>query len=40
MTLLNWQPQYADLKVILQHAWNWHAKEASVHTQQRETVEL
>jgi UDP-glucose 4-epimerase len=22
--LLNWQPQYADLEVILSHAWQWH----------------
>jgi UDP-glucose 4-epimerase len=23
---LNWQPQYADLNLILQHAWAWHQK--------------
>ncbi|NJK41967.1 MAG: UDP-glucose 4-epimerase GalE [Acaryochloridaceae cyanobacterium SU_2_1] len=22
--ILNWQPQYADLEVILTHAWQWH----------------
>jgi len=22
--ILNWQPQYADIKLILQHAWQWH----------------
>jgi UDP-glucose 4-epimerase len=22
--ILNWQPQYADLEVILSHAWQWH----------------
>ncbi len=22
--VLGWQPQYADLKTIVQHAWNWH----------------
>lgn len=25
-TVLGWQPQYADLKEIIQHAWNWHQK--------------
>jgi UDP-glucose 4-epimerase len=25
-TILNWQPKYADLKLILQHAWQWHQK--------------
>ena len=25
-TLLGWQPQYADLDVILQHAWQWHQR--------------
>ena len=24
--ILNWQPQYPDLKNILLHAWNWHQK--------------
>ncbi|MBD2152136.1 UDP-glucose 4-epimerase GalE [Pseudanabaena sp. FACHB-1277] len=24
--ILNWQPQYADLHLILQHAWAWHQK--------------
>ncbi|MFM7886590.1 MAG: UDP-glucose 4-epimerase GalE [Pseudanabaena sp.] len=24
--LLNWQPQYADIKLILQHAWQWHQR--------------
>ncbi len=24
--VLNWQPKYADLKLILQHAWQWHQK--------------
>ena len=24
--ILNWQPKYADLKLILQHAWQWHQK--------------
>jgi UDP-glucose 4-epimerase len=24
--ILNWQPQYADLHLILQHAWQWHQK--------------
>ncbi|OIP77660.1 MAG: UDP-glucose 4-epimerase GalE [Oscillatoriales cyanobacterium CG2_30_44_21] len=24
--ILNWQPKYADLSVILQHAWTWHQK--------------
>jgi UDP-glucose 4-epimerase len=24
--ILNWEPRYADLDVILQHAWNWHLK--------------
>jgi len=24
--ILNWQPQYADLNLILQHAWQWHQK--------------
>jgi UDP-glucose 4-epimerase len=24
--ILGWQPQYADIKVILTHAWNWHQK--------------
>ncbi len=24
--VLGWQPQYADLKTIVQHAWNWHQK--------------
>lgn len=23
-TVLGWQPQYADLETILQHAWHWH----------------
>jgi UDP-glucose 4-epimerase len=22
--LLGWQPEYADLKTILAHAWQWH----------------
>lgn len=22
--ILNWQPQYADLEVIIRHAWQWH----------------
>ena len=21
---LGWQPQFADLRTIVQHAWNWH----------------
>nr|WP_225938535.1 UDP-glucose 4-epimerase GalE [Leptothermofonsia sichuanensis] len=25
-TVLGWNPQYADLNVILTHAWNWHQK--------------
>lgn len=25
-TVLGWQPQYANLKEIIQHAWNWHQK--------------
>ena len=25
-TMLNWQPKYADLNLILQHAWQWHQK--------------
>jgi UDP-glucose 4-epimerase len=25
-TVLGWQPQYADLKQIIQHAWTWHQK--------------
>ncbi len=24
--ILNWQPKYADIKLILQHAWQWHQK--------------
>ena len=24
--ILGWQPQYADIKTILTHAWNWHQK--------------
>ncbi len=24
--ILNWQPKYADLNLILQHAWQWHQK--------------
>lgn len=24
--ILGWKPQYADLKTILSHAWNWHLK--------------
>ncbi|MFM7600072.1 MAG: UDP-glucose 4-epimerase GalE [Pseudanabaena sp.] len=24
--ILNWQPKYADLNLILQHAWQWHLK--------------
>ncbi len=24
--VLGWHPQYADLKVIVEHAWNWHQK--------------
>ncbi|MEP0885311.1 NAD-dependent epimerase/dehydratase family protein, partial [Trichocoleus sp. ST-U3] len=24
--LLGWQPQYADLETILEHAWQWHQK--------------
>jgi UDP-glucose 4-epimerase len=24
--ILNWEPRYADLDVILQHAWHWHLK--------------
>lgn len=24
--VLNWQPQYADLEMILTHAWQWHQK--------------
>jgi UDP-glucose 4-epimerase len=24
--MLGWQPQYADLKAIVEHAWNWHQK--------------
>jgi UDP-glucose 4-epimerase len=24
--VLGWQPQYADLELILQHAWQWHQK--------------
>jgi UDP-glucose 4-epimerase len=27
--ILHWQPQYADLKLILQHAWQWHQKRHS-----------
>ena len=27
--ILNWQPQYADLHLILQHAWAWHQKRHS-----------
>jgi UDP-glucose 4-epimerase len=23
---LGWQPEYADLKTILAHAWQWHQK--------------
>ncbi|BBC25380.1 UDP-glucose 4-epimerase GalE [Pseudanabaena sp. ABRG5-3] len=23
-TILNWQPKYADINLILQHAWQWH----------------
>ncbi len=25
-SLLGWQPQYADLETILEHAWQWHQK--------------
>ncbi|MEL6383308.1 MAG: UDP-glucose 4-epimerase GalE [Cyanobacteria bacterium J06626_18] len=25
-SILNWQPQYADLKSIIAHAWQWHLK--------------
>ncbi len=25
-TILDWQPKYADLNLILQHAWQWHQK--------------
>lgn len=25
-TILGWQPQYADLTLMVQHAWNWHQK--------------
>ncbi|MEB3224516.1 MAG: UDP-glucose 4-epimerase GalE [Synechococcus sp.] len=25
-SILGWQPQYADLDVILQHAWHWHQR--------------
>ena len=25
-TVLNWQPKYADINLILQHAWQWHQK--------------
>ena len=25
-TILGWQPQYADLETILQHAWHWHQR--------------
>ncbi|QCS50252.1 UDP-glucose 4-epimerase GalE [Picosynechococcus sp. PCC 11901] len=25
-TVLGWQPQYADLETILQHAWHWHQR--------------
>ena len=24
--ILNWQPKYADINLILQHAWQWHQK--------------
>lgn len=24
--ILGWQPQYADLKTIIEHAWSWHQK--------------
>ena len=24
--LLGWQPQYAELETILEHAWQWHQK--------------
>ncbi len=24
--ILGWNPQYADLKTIISHAWNWHQK--------------
>lgn len=24
--ILNWQPKYADLEIILRHAWQWHQK--------------
>ncbi len=25
-SILNWQPKYADLNLILQHSWQWHQK--------------
>jgi UDP-glucose 4-epimerase len=24
--ILNWQPQYPDIKDIVSHAWQWHQK--------------
>jgi len=24
--ILNWQPEYSDLKQIIGHAWQWHQK--------------
>lgn len=28
-SVLGWQPEYADLKVILEHAWHWHQRRHS-----------
>lgn len=28
-TILNWQPKYADINLILEHAWQWHQKRHS-----------
>ena len=25
-SILNWEPQYADINLILQHSWQWHQK--------------
>lgn len=33
--ILKWQPQYADLRSILNHAWQWHQKR---HAQQSDQI--
>ena len=34
--ILGWEPQYADLKTIVIHAWQWHQKRHRQHHEQRQ----